>query len=165
MTESDGLPEEASTAWRQLVDETEEMAVQYRDRGWEATVVHPGDITAVHADDQFGLNALAPDSEYDEVRSLVEAHEFDQSHVYRRDDQELRFFLCVFEASEADLAVLVPAYATETDLDMLYPRAHSAGEMRVFVRPLEYDERATLTVADPDLFLESGEYTDGPRGS
>jgi hypothetical protein len=109
----------------------------------------------VDSDDHFGLNALAPDSEYDRVRSLVERHAFDRSHVYRRTDEEVTFFLCVFEATDDDVVVLVPAYATERDLDMLYPLARSAGEMPVHVRPLEYVERATLTVADPALFFES----------
>jgi hypothetical protein len=154
MTGSEGLPEAASGRWRRLVDEAEELAEEYRDRGWEAMVVHPADVTAVDTDDQFGLNALAPNSEYERVRSLVAAHAFDQSHVYRQTDDGLRLFLCVFEATE-EVAVLVPAYVTETDLDMLFPRAREIGEMHVLVRPLEHEERATLTVADPALFFEA----------
>ena len=154
MNETEGLPESASEGWRQLVDEAEEQAEEYRDRGWTAMVVHPGDITPVDTDDQFGLNALAPDSEYDRVRSLVAGHTFDRSHVYRRTDGDLRFFLCAFEATEDEVAVLVPAYVAETDLEMLFPRARETGEMRVLVRPLEHEERATLTVADPDLFFD-----------
>lgn len=156
MTESEGLPEEASTAWWQLVDEAETLAAEYREGGREAVVVHAGDVTPVDSAEYFGLNVLAPDSEYDRVRSLVAAHEFDRSHVYRRIDNGLRFFLCVFESTEDDVVVLVPVYATDRDLERLYHRARDADEMPVHVRPLKFVEHATLTVADPDLFF-SGE--------
>jgi len=155
MTESEGLPEAASETWRRLVDEAAELAEGYRDRDWMVLVVHPADVTAVDTDDRFGLSALAPDSEYDRVRSLVTDHSFDRSHVYRRTDGELRFFLCVFEAPGDEVAVLVPAYATETDLDMLFPRARETGTVPVFVHPLKQGERVTMTVADPDLFFSS----------
>jgi len=154
MNETEGLPESASEAWYQLVDEAEKQAEEYHDRNWTAMVVHPGDITPVDTDEQFGLNALAPDSEYDRVRSLVASHTFDRSHVYRRTDGDLRFFLCVFESTADEVAVLVPAYVTETELEMLFPRARETGEIHVLVRPLEYGERATLTVADPDLLFD-----------
>jgi len=157
MTDSEGLPESASAAWWRLMDEAEELATDYREPGCDVVVVHPGDVTAVNRSDQFGLNVLAPDSEYDRVRSLAERHSFDRSHVYRRVEGEVRFFLCVFEGSGGEAVVLVPAYATETDLDMLYPLAQEADEMPVLVRPLEYDERVTLRVADPDLFFGPAE--------
>lgn len=155
MTDSEGLPESASAAWWRLIDEAEELAEDYRERGCDVLVVHPGDVTAVNKSDHFGLNVLAPDSEYDRMRSLAERHSFDRSHVYRRVEEELGFFLCVFEGSGDDAVVLVPTYATETDLDTLYPLAQEAGEMPVLVRPLEYEERVTLAVADPDLFFAS----------
>ena len=156
MTDSEGLPESASTAWWRLIDEAEELAEDYRGRGRDVLVVHPGDVTTVRKSDQFGLNVLAPDSEYDRMRSLAERHRFERSHVYRRVEDELRFLLCVFEGGGDEAVVFVPAYASETDLDMWYPLAQEAGEMPVLVRPLEYEERVTLTVADPDLFFVSG---------
>lgn len=155
MTESQGLPEEASSTWHRVVDEAEELAVDYRERDWEAEVVHPGDVTAVVKDDHFGLNVLAPDSEYDRVRALVDRYTFDRSHVYRRSRETLTFLVCLFEATDDGVVVLVPAYVSATDLERLYPHAEEADEMPILVRPLEYQERATLTVDDPGLFFES----------
>ncbi len=151
--ESGGLPEEASAEWWRLVDTAEEMADGYRDRGWAATVVHPGDVTPVDKTAYFGLSVLAPDSEYDEVRSLVATHEFDRSRVFRHGEGELTFLLSVFEATGDETAVLVPVYLTDRGVDTLFDPAREAGEVPVHVRPLEYEELATLTVADPDLLL------------
>ena len=157
MSEHEGLPEDASTVWWQLVDETEGTAEGYRDRGWAATVVHPGDVTAVNQPDYFGLSVLVPDSEYETVRSLVEDHTFGRSRLFRRSDGNLHLFLCVFEATGDEAAVLVPVYLAERDVDLLFTPAREAGEMPVHVRPLEYEQRATLTVADPGMFFESGD--------
>jgi hypothetical protein len=156
MTDSGGLPESASAAWWRLIDEAEELAEDYREWGRDVLVVHPGDVTAVRKSGRFGLSVLAPDSEYDRIRSLAERHRFERSHVYRRVEDGLCFLLCVFEGSGDEAVVFVPAYASETDLDMLYPLAQEAGEMPVLVRPLEYEECVTLTVADPDLFFLPG---------
>lgn len=124
-------------------------------------------MTAVRKSGRFGLSVLAPDSEYDRIRSLAERHRFERSHVYRRVEDGLCFLLCVFEGSGDEAVVFVPAYASETDLDMLYPLAQEAGEMPVLVRPLEYEECVTLTVADPDLFFCPGQAgdRDGPSRS
>lgn len=153
MTNGQDMPQEASSTWRQVTDEAEALADDYRERDLEVLVVHPGEVVAVDQDDHFGLNVLAPDSEYDQVRSLVDENTFDRSRVYRQQDESLTYFVCVFEADQ--VALVVPAYATMESLDRLYPRAQEADEMQVHVRPLEYVERATLTVADPDPFFES----------
>jgi len=155
MTERETLPEEASSTWRRLLDEAAELAEGYRDRGWTATVVHPGDVTPVNTGDRFGLSVLAPDSEYDRVRSLADSHAFDRSQVYRRVDDGVTYLVCVFETAGDNTALVVPVYVTETGLDLLSPRARDAGEMEIHVRPLAYEERVALTVADPEPFFTS----------
>lgn len=155
MSQEQGLPEQASGSWDRVVEEATELAVEYREKDWEAVVVHPGDVTMTDKDDYFGLNVLAPDSEYERVRSLVETHRFDRSHVYRQSQGSFTFLVCAFEATEEDIAVLVPAFVSVDNLDVLEPRAREANEMPIIVRPLEYEEQAILTVADPDLFFDS----------
>jgi len=155
MTERETLPEDASSTWWRLLDEAADLAEGYRDRGWTATVVHPGDVTPVNTDDRFGLSVLAPDSEYDRVQSLADSHTFDRSQVYRRVDDGVTYLVCVFETAGDNTALVVPAYATETGLDLLYPRAQDVGEMEIHVRPLAHEERVALTVADPAPFFAS----------
>ena len=151
MTDGQGMPPEASSTWERVTDEADTLAADYRERGWEALVVRPGDVTVVDQDDYFGLDVLAPDSTYDQVRSLVDANTFDRSHVYREDGEALTYFVCVFEAEE--VVLVVPAYAGTADLDQLHPRARETGEMQLHIRPLEYVERSTLRVSDPGPFF------------
>ena len=143
MTETEGLPEDASATWWRLLDEAEELAEGYRDRGWTATVVHPGDVTAVDTSDYLGLSVLAPDSEYDRVRSLAETHTLDRSEIYRLADGGLTYLVCVFADDGRNTALVVPAYVTQPDLDRLYPRVQQTGAMSLHVRPLNHEERVT----------------------
>lgn len=147
------VPDAVSSGWDTVIEEAEQFAAEYRDDGWEAAVVHPGDVTPL-SDDPLGLDVLAPGDEFETVQALVEAHAFDSSHVYRQDSDGIVLVLTVFEATADDVAVLVPAFVSKHDLAELEAPVRESGQMPVHVRPLSDDMRTTFTVADPDLFFD-----------
>lgn len=153
MSNDEVLPEAVSANWDVVIEEATEQAEQYREDGWEAVVVHPGDVTAVF-DDPLGLDVLASRTEFERVQSLAESHTFDRSHVYRRDGGVV-FVLTVFEATADSVAVFVPTYVSKEDLDQLFDRARAADELPIHVRPLSDDARVTFVIDDPDLFFET----------
>lgn len=146
------VPDAVSSGWDAVIEEAEQFAAKYRYDGWEATVVHPGDVTAL-SEDPLGLDVLAPGDEFETVKSLVEAHEFDTSRVYRRDDDGILLVLTVFEATADERAVLVPAFVSKHDLAELETAVRESGQMPIHVRPLSDDLRASFAVSDPDLFF------------
>lgn len=153
MKETDGFPEDASTDWDAVIEDATALAAEYRDRSWEAIVVHTGDVTVLTGE-QFGLSVLAPTSEYEQVKALVGRATFDSVEVYRRAGKDWIFALCVFEATAAESAVLVPVFAPTTAPE-LRAQVDEAGELPIYVRSLAEDERTTFTVPDPSLVFES----------
>lgn len=148
------VPEAVSANWDAVAEEAQTLADDYREEGWETLVVHPGDVTPVF-EDPFGLDVLAPRSEFEEVKTHADASAFDTSHVYRQLSGNTVLLLLVFEATADSVAVLVPAYVSEEDLDRLFTPSREAGEMQTHVRPLTDDERVTFTTDDPSLFFET----------
>ncbi len=159
MSHNGGLPESESSRWRTIIDEAETLAAEQE--GTETLVVHPGDVTPRFGD-VFGLDVLAPGSEFEAVKTLADTHSFTRSHVYRHDGEAQSFFLCVFEAGPTDdgsdtdptAALFVPIYLGTQSLDRLAHEARERNEVPVHVRPLSDDERATFTCTDPDLFFK-----------
>jgi hypothetical protein len=55
--------------WRRVFDDTEATAAEYRDRGWEALALHPGDVNPIP--DEARLHVLLPGPEFDEANDLL----------------------------------------------------------------------------------------------
>lgn len=153
MTGDSVLPDAVTASWQPVVDEATELASEYEDDGWEAVVVHPGDVTAVFGED-FGLDVLAPGEEFATVSELVEDADFDRSHVYKDTGGDVAFFLTAFEATADEVVVVVPTYVRQDDHDRLVDQARAEDVVPIHVRPLSDDERVTFTVEDVDLFAE-----------
>lgn len=146
------LPETVMAEWEAVVEEADGLAAEYEDDGWDAVVVHPGDVTAVLGED-YRFDVLAPGSEYQRVQEAVAEHDFDRSHVYRETSGDVAFFLTVFEADATEVVVLVPTYVEIPEFDRLMDLARSDGAVPIHVRPLSDDERVSFAVDDPTLFV------------
>ena len=146
---------QAMPYWERLIEDMEVTAEEYRDRGWKAVEVHPGDVSVFPGEQgRRGIELLAPDNEFDPLaEAFDEAEGFDSGEVYRASENSVLYFLVVMEDERAEVVILLPAYynhRTETDfVEML----QSASDVPIHVRPL--NERRILTFAqkDPSLFL------------
>lgn len=153
MSGDGGVPDGLASRWETLLDEAEAVASEYREDGWDALLVHTGDVTALTTD-PFGLDVLAPGDEFEALEERVAGSVFDRSHVYSAEEGDSLFLVIVAEASEAELAVVIPAFLTHQDVLELEGVAVERGEMQTHVRPLSDDARVTFTHDDPALFFE-----------
>lgn len=148
----DTPPQAATERWEELLGDADEIAREYADDGWETLVVHAGDVTP-RTGDPYGLDVLAPGDEYEALEALVDDVTFDTSHVYRMEEGGVRFLIVAVEATDDEVAVVVPAYLETATDGELESTATEAGVMYTHVRPLSDDARVTFTHEDPDLFF------------
>jgi len=66
--------------WQRVFDDTEATAAEYRDRGWEALALHPGDVNPIA--DEAQLHVLLPGSEFDAVNELLSGVPIESIRVY-----------------------------------------------------------------------------------
>lgn len=146
---------EAMPYWERLIEDMEATAEEYRNSGWEAVELHPGDVSVFPGEQgRRGIELLVPDNEFDPMAEAFDAAEgFDSGEVYRASENSILYFLVVMEDESTETAILLPAHYShrrETDfVEML----QSASDVPIHVRPL--NERRILTFAhkDPSLFL------------
>ena len=146
-----------SNHWEEMIADMEATAEEYREQGWAAMELHPGDVTALapdEEDDTFGLDVLVPGDEFDELEARVEGGTtFGSYQVFRGEGSGLVLLLIAMEDQENEFAVLFPAYFDPGQSGEMREAALSAGRMYSHVRPL--DERNVVTFAhdDPALFF------------
>lgn len=146
-----GLPA-VEEQWTGLLEDAEDIATAYREDGWDALVVHPGDVSVL-AGETFGLAVLVPGNEFEELETAVGKTDFETSRVYATDDGAIRLYVIVVEAPGDTVAVVVPAFARRAEVASLRRRATEEGTMRTHVRPLSDDARVTFHHSEPELFF------------
>lgn len=143
--------ERVAGSWDAVMADLEATAAAYREAGWEALELHPGDAVAVS--EYPGLDVLVPDEEFDRLEELAAEGSFESYEVYRSDDSGIVFLLVAVEDAARERAVCCPAYYDPTRAEDLGERARAAGEFAVHVRPLADDRGVTFTCEDPLLFF------------
>jgi hypothetical protein len=138
--------------WQAVLDDAEATATEYRERGWEALVVHPGDSVFVDSEERRGLDVVLPGPEYDDLAALADRATFDDVEVFRAEGDGLLYLLVVERAPAAETAVLVPAYYDPGSTAASLDDAREAGEFSLFCRRLG-DEYVEFVHDDPDPFL------------
>lgn len=144
--------------WEHLLDDVEEVETEYREAGWDVHSLVPGEVTALYdtekhgSEKSFGLSVLLQDRQFETIESLVDRISFDSSEVYSRTSGSIVFLLLVERSTEAETAVLIPAYYNHVTDEGLLEEAKEAGEMRVHVRSLSSDGRILFHHDDPSLF-------------
>lgn len=148
----DAYPSAVADRWDDLLEDARATAAEYREDGWDVLVLHPGDVTPL-TDDPFGLDVLAPDNEFEELRTVVDGTDFDRTSVYTADDGGVRFYVTVVESTAETTAVVVPSFLVRTEQPPLQRKAEDEGVMYTHVRTLSADERVTFRHEDPGLFF------------
>ena len=153
--------------WSDLRADVEATAGEYRDAGWEALALHPGDATPLpgEGDDPPAFDVLLPDDEFEALRSLVaDGTAFDAYEVYSTVEGGAVFLLVVMRDAASETAVLFPLYYRPGDpaTAALRERVAAAGTLETHLRRLRRDEVVRFTHDEPGLFVPDG---DGATGS
>jgi hypothetical protein len=149
-----GLPDAVTEVWEDVVADMEATAAEFRDAGWTVAEVHPDDVSTPAGGDggRWGIDVLAPGSEFDELETMVTDGEgFVECEVYRGDVSGLVLLVVAMLDRPTDQAILFPAYYDPAEADAMLERARQAGEMRSHLRPP--DTRSIVTFRHDDLTL------------
>ncbi|WP_435159359.1 DUF7529 family protein [Haladaptatus sp. DFWS20] len=140
--------------WENVIADMEATAAEYEESGWETLLLHPGDVTPLwnEEDDEFGLDVLVPDNEFEEVEALLdEGIEFDAFEAYRAMSDNIVFVVVIMEDHDAEIAVCYPTYYDVQGAEKMLADAMDAGTMYTFLRTLSED-RVQFTHDDPTVF-------------
>lgn len=139
--------------WGDVVADSEATATAYRDRGWTAIAVNPGDVNPVA--DAARLDVLVPGSTFETVNAQVADADIDTVRVYAAGTTGVEYRLVVAEDSAASLAVCVPAYIGASDFAALRRTAESRGGLIVRLRPLDDRDVVEFDLSDPAVFFDA----------
>jgi hypothetical protein len=140
--------------WEDLMEDVAATADIYREEGWEVLELHPGDVTALDDPDEFGLDVLVPDDQFERLESWVAEGRFGEFEVYRA-ESGMVFLLVVTRDETHRRAVCLPAYYGFEAVPGLAARAEREGRFLTHVRRLD-GERVTFTHDDPAPFFPGG---------
>ena len=138
--------------WEDVLADADATAAEYRERGWEATVVHPGDVNPIP--DAGRLDVLLPGPEFDEVRDRMEHVAVDTFRVYAARQSGVSFRLVVAEDGDGEFALCVPTYLADPDAGPLEQAATSTGALTVRLRPLDDRDVVEIELTAPELFFD-----------
>ncbi len=143
---------ELTERWNDVLADTDATAQAYRDRGWTAIALHPGDVNAVI--EEARLHVLLPGSEFDEANEHVDPETLDGVRVYGANEGSTRFRLVVAENGTEEVAVCVPVFVLGTETEDLRDAAERAGGITIRLRPLDDRDHVEFGVTDPDVFFD-----------
>ncbi|MGQ3410903.1 DUF7529 family protein [Natrinema sp. LN54] len=127
------------SGWQAVLEDMTAIADDYRDRGWTALELHPGDSVLVDSERRTGLDVVLPGPEYEDLKSLTEDATFADVDVFRAEEGGMIYLLIVEQDPTAETAVLVPAYYDTGSGQAALEAVRSAGELRLFCRRLNDD--------------------------
>ncbi|MDS0475615.1 hypothetical protein [Natrinema sp. 1APR25-10V2] len=138
---ADGAPSTAQpqSGWRAVVEDMAATADEYRDRGWTALELHPGDSVLVDSERRTGLDVVLPGPEYEDLESLTEDCTFADVDVFRAEQSSMLYLLVVEKDPNTETAVFVPAYYDPGSGQSKLETIQSDGELRLFCRRLDDD--------------------------
>lgn len=143
--------------WEEVIDEQAAMASSYRESGWDAIELHPGDVAVLTGggeDDRFGFDVVVPGSEFEVLRDVVDAGAtFDTYELFGDVESNMAVVLVVMESTDAEIAALYPVYYAQRTLADVRDAAREAGELYTYVRPLDRRAVVTFTHERPGLFF------------
>lgn len=148
----DPTPDASLDQWELVLEDAEATAAEYEEDGWETLLLHPGDVTPLTRHD-FGIDVLLPGDEYEALEAAVADATVDSVQVFRATEGATNYYVVVFEATAADLAVVCPLYLSAGAAGRLENQARDRGELPIQARPLSDDSRVRFTSEEPDLFF------------
>lgn len=146
--------------WDDLLADAADRAASYEEEGWEAHVLHPGDVTPLDGaeGDRVGVSVLLPDDEYERVeRTLAADDALERYDVYRTTVAGHVALLIALETGD-DRAFVCPAYYALDDeaVEGLFTAARSAGTLSIYLRRLD-GASVELALDDPSLLAPAAE--------
>ncbi|WP_121744529.1 DUF7529 family protein [Natronorubrum halophilum] len=130
---------QAQSGWQAVIEDMAVTADEYRDRGWTALELHPGDSVLVDSEMRTGLDVVLPGPEYEDLESLTEDCAFADVDVFRAEGGSTIYLLVVEKDPDSETAVLVPAYYDAGSGQAKLETIRSNGELRLFCRRLNDD--------------------------
>lgn len=124
----------ATDHWEATLEDATATAEEYRERGWTALELRPGDVTV--DPDLPGFDVLVGDDEFGDVTDRL-ASGVDGCRVYRGSAAGVLFAVVAVEASDGEGVVLVPLYYTPESLGALRSAADGTGHLATRIRRLD----------------------------
>lgn len=146
---------QATDGWQAVIEDMSATADEYRDSGWTALELHPGDSVLVDSEFRTGLDVVLPGPEYEDLEVVAEDAAFTDVEVFRAEEGGMLYLLIVETDPDGGTAVFVPAYYDPGGSESKLESIREAGELRLFCRRLN-DEYVEFVHADVDPFLPEG---------
>lgn len=151
---------QARSGWQAVVEEMSAIADDYRNRGWTALELHPGDAVLVDSDRRTGLDVVLPGPEYEDLEALAADRTFADVDVFQAEEDGMLYLLAVEKDPANETAVLVPAYYDIGSGQSKLETIRSNGTLRLFCRRLN-DEYVEFVHDDVAPFLPEALRGDG----
>ena len=139
--------------WGDVLADTEGTAEEYREQGWDALRVRPGDVNPIEGEAR--LDVLVPGDEFDAVRERMDGVAIDAFRVYAAAEGGVTFRLVVGEDADAGFALCIPTFLFDRDAGPMRAAADSQGALTIRLRPLDDRDVVELRLDDPDIFFEA----------
>lgn len=140
--------------WSELVSDAESTIEEYKERGYDGTLLQPGPITFLNSeqtDDAPGLSVLLPSSDFSTVKRTNEDGSFTSADVYAATTDDL-VLLGIYLKSESETKIIgFPAYY-DRSVGVEILENISQNHFCIYFRTLE-NNRITISCADPSQFL------------
>lgn len=138
---------------KDVFDDADAIAAQYREQGWDAIAVHPGDVNPVT--EEATLYVLLPDPEFNKSTELLSDRNIDQIRVYAAPDGKISYQLVAAEDTDEEFALCVPTYVLPSDMNSFKSKVMEAGSLGVRLRPLDDRDYLEFALEEPELFFQS----------
>jgi hypothetical protein len=150
----------ALTHWESMVEDMAATAEEYRERGWEALSLDPGDVTV---DTELpGFNVLVPDNEFRELTDLLDGS-VDSYRVFLASAAGVIFAVVALEDSARERVALCPLYYRHARLDALREAAAEAGRLSTRIRTLDRTSFVVEHETSAPFFPGEGEEAESGR--
>ena len=144
-------------SWEDVIADMEATATEYRERGWDALELHPGDVTPLAPDDVdevYGLDVLLSGEEFEELRERVaDDTEFDSYRVYKAREGEVVFLVVAMEDTSSEFAVVYPVYYGIEQAKDMFEAARERDKLYTYLRKLQRGTEVTFEHDDPEPFF------------
>jgi len=143
--------------WPAVVEESQRLAAEYEDAGWDVITTTPGDVVPVPqpGDSEIshvGLDVLVGGDVYEQVETAVETADFDAIEVFREESNGIVYLAVVLKAPKVKQAICLPLYYRVAEAERLFSLVDEGEQIGTRIRPLSGDG-ISFAHDDPDLLL------------
>lgn len=153
-------PEEAAimarSYWEDLKSDIVATLEEYQEKGYEATMLHPGVTTVLaqeYGDDICGLNVLLPQGEIKQVKSLIEPNGFDEAEIYASRVGSLVLLGLFFSIEKPQQVIGFQSYYLPSEAEGMLAEATELGYLSVRLHSQYDDDEVVIECAAPSLFV------------